>query len=382
MGYRVRKHVLPAVLVAAALTMSACGTNSSGASTGSPGGTSAAGSSATVALQGSITFNDAKLAELRDKIKAALAGKNLSKVDNAIVVNVVSAYWDAAKTGAEKGAAELGVKSTFQEPPTEDVTLQLSMINTLVSQGITGFSVSAIQPSAMGSAVTAAAAHGVSILPIDGPMQQYQSDAPVYLGTPNYAAGQQAGQVMARMLPNGGDVALLTGSLTATNATQRIAGFEDAIKGTKIKVFQVYNDNGDAGVALQNASAAMQADPNLKAFYTVWSYDGPSAGQAVQSAGQAGKVQILADDSEPKTLQMLKSGVIQAMVLQQPYQQGYMAEYILTAMKVLGKAATMALLKPYLESDGYTLSSGIGVVTAANLAAYDAKLASFGLASS
>ncbi|WP_194922801.1 substrate-binding domain-containing protein [Catenulispora pinisilvae] len=382
MGYRVRKHLLSAVLVAAVFTMSACGTNSSGASTASPSGTSAAGGSAAVALQGSIAFNDDKLAELRDKIKAALAGKDLSKVDNAIVVNVVSAYWDAAKTGAEKGASELGVKSTFQEPPTEDVTLQLSMINTLVSQGVTGFSVSAIQPAAMGGAVAAAAARGVGILPIDGPMQQYQSAAPVYLGTPNYAAGQQAGSVMARMLPNGGDVALLTGSLTATNATQRIAGFKDAIKDTKIKVFQVYNDNGDAGVALQNASAAMQADPNLKAFYTVWSYDGPSAGQAVQSAGQAGKVQILADDSEPKTLQMLKSGVIQAMVLQQPYRQGYMAEYILTATKVLGQAATMALLKPYLESDGYTLSSGIGVVTAANLDAYDAKLASFGLASS
>ncbi|MFD4555371.1 substrate-binding domain-containing protein [Streptomyces sp. NPDC058469] len=381
MGHRVRKHVLPAVLVAAAFTMSACSTNSSGASSGSPSKASAAGGSA-VALQGSIAFNDKKLAELRDKIKAALAGKNLSKVDNAVVVNVVSAYWDAAKTGAEKGASELGVKSTFQEPPTQDVTLQLSMIKTLVSQGITGFSVSAIQPSAMGSAVSAATARGVNILPIDGPMQQYQSDAPVYLGTPNYAAGQQAGKAMAQMLPKGGDVALLTGSLTATNATERIAGFKEAIKNTKIKVFQVYNDNGDAGKALQNASAAMQADPNLKAFYTVWSYDGPSAGQAVQSAGKSGKVQILADDAEPKTLQMLKSGVIQAMVLQQPYQQGYMAEYILTAMKVLGRPATMALLKPYLGSDGYTLSSGIGVVTAANLDAYNAKLAGFGLASS
>ncbi|MEV6544619.1 substrate-binding domain-containing protein [Streptomyces sp. NPDC051665] len=381
MGHRVRKHVVPAVLVAAAFTMSACSTNSSGASAKSPSNSPAAGNSA-VALKGSIAFNDAKLAELRDKIKAALAGKDLSKVDNAVVVNVVSAYWDAAKTGAEKGASELGVKSTFQEPPTQDVTLQLSMIKTLVSQGITGFSVSAIQPSAMGSAVSAATARGVNILPIDGPMQQYQNDAPVYLGTPNYAAGQQAGKAMAQMLPSGGDVALLTGSLTATNATQRIAGFKDAIKNTKIKVFQVYNDNGDAGKALQNASAAMQADPKLKAFYTVWSYDGPSAGQAVQSAGKSGKVQILADDAEPKTLQMLKSGVIQAMVLQQPYQQGYMAEYILTAMKVLGRHATMALLKPYLGSDGYTLSSGIGVVTAADLDAYNAKLAGFGLTSS
>jgi ribose transport system substrate-binding protein len=187
---------------------------------------------------------------------------------------------------------------------------------------------------------------------------------------------------MAKLLPDGGDVGVLVGSLTATNATQRIQGFRDAIKGTKINVFQVYNDNGDANKALQNASGALQADPDIKAFYGVYSYDGPSAGQAVQSAGQAGKVLVLADDSEPKTLQLLKQGVVQAMILQQPYQQGYMSEYLLAAMKVLGVQQTLALVKPYLDSDGYTLSSGIGLVTASNLAAYNAKLASFGLGSS
>ena len=30
-------------------------------------------------------------------------------------------------------------------------------------------------------------------------------------------------------------------------------------------------------------------------------------------------------------------------------------------MKVLGKSATMALIKPYLASDGNTLCSGVGV---------------------
>jgi ribose transport system substrate-binding protein len=53
-----------------------------------------------------------------------------------------------------------------------------------------------------------------------------------------------------------------------------------------------------------------------------------------------------------------------------PYAQGYTGAYIMTAVKVLGKDATMAIVKPYLESDGTTLSSGVGLLTKSDLAEY------------
>jgi ribose transport system substrate-binding protein len=80
-----------------------------------------------------------------------------------------------------------------------------------------------------------------------------------------------------------------------------------------------------------------------------------------------------------QTLKFIKDGVIQATVLQQPYQQGYTGAYLLAALKVLGKDATLNIVKPYLESDGTTLSSGVGLVTQANLAAYQAKLTQLGI---
>jgi ribose transport system substrate-binding protein len=379
MGNGRSTHVLLGAVAVAAMTLTSCSTNDSGStqSAAPPAKNPAAAS-----LQGSIAFNDAKLAELRDKIKQALAGKDLSAAKVSVVVNVTAAYWTAAQAGVSKAAKELGADAVFQEPTTEDISQQLSIVNTLLSQGRTGFSISAIQPSSLSGAIRTAAGKGVHMIAIDSPLDQFKSEVPLYLGTPNYEAGQNAGKAMRQLLPGGGDVAILVGSLTATNATQRIQGFKDALKGANIKVFQTYNDNGDAGKALQNASAAFQADPNIKGLYGVYSYDGPSAGQAVQSGGRTGQVKVVADDAEPKTLTSLKQGVIQATVLQQPYQQGYMSVYILTAMKVLGQQATLDMIKPYLDSDGYTLSSGVGLVTADNLDAYNAKLAGFGITSS
>lgn len=53
--------------------------------------TAGATNAAAAQLQGSIAFNHDKLAELGDKVKQALAGKDLSTVNNATVVNVTIA---------------------------------------------------------------------------------------------------------------------------------------------------------------------------------------------------------------------------------------------------------------------------------------------------
>lgn len=365
------------IALAMALAATGCSKTGAGSSSGSaPSGT--AGSAAPV-IQGDITFNDANLAKLDAALKAALAGKDLSKLDQAMVVNVAVDYWNAGKIGFNKGLADLGnVKGTYQAPANGRLDQQLSIIQTLRGQGITGLSVSAIDPTAIKAPIASANSAGIPVLAIDSPLPP-EDGAALYLGTPNYQAGQKAGEAMKQALGGKGQVVVLVGSLTTSNAVERIKGFEDAVKGSGVKVVQKLADNMDASKALTNAQTVIQTNPNVNGLYCVYSYDGPSAGQAVQAAGKSGKVKIISDDSDPQTLKFVKSGVIQATVLQQPYQQGYTGAYLLAAFKVLGKDATLKLVKPYLESDGTTLSSGVGLVTQANLADYQAKLTQLGI---
>jgi ribose transport system substrate-binding protein len=371
--------VLAVVVGAAACSKSGAGSSSSGGSgsgSGSSGGSTS--NAPAVTIQGDITFNDANLAKLDAALKQALAGKDLSKLDEAMVVNVAVDYWNAGKIGFNKGLKDLGVKGTYQAPANGRLDQQLSIIQTLRGQGITGLSVSAIDPTAIKAPIASANGAGIPVLAIDSPLPK-EDGAALYLGTPNYQAGQKAGEAMKQALNGKGQVVVLVGSLTTSNAVERIQGFEDALKGTDIKVAQKLSDGMDASKALSNAQTAIQTNPNINGLYGVYSYDGPSAGQAVQAAGKTGKVKIISDDSDPQTLNFVKSGVIQATVLQQPYQQGYTGAYLLAALKVLGKQATLDLVKPYLESDGTTISSGVGLVTQANLTDYQAKLTELGI---
>ena len=313
---------LAVAAVGLALACAATGCSKTGAG-GSPAADTPKGTSAAArSIKGDIAFNDVNLAKLDVALKAALAGKNVSKLHEAMVVNVAVDYWNAGKTGFNKGLSDLGVKGTYQAPANGRLDQQLSIIQTLRGQGITGMSVSAIDPTAIKAPIASANRAGIPVLAIDSPLPA-EDGADLYLGTPNYEAGQKAGAAMKQALGGKGQVVILVGSLTASNAVERIQGFEDALKGSDIKVVQKLSDGMDASKALSNAQTAFQTNPNINGLYGVYSYDGPSAGQAVQAAGKSGRIKIISDDSDPQTLKFVKSGVIQATVLQQPYQQGY-----------------------------------------------------------
>jgi ribose transport system substrate-binding protein len=367
-----------AAAVVAAVVVTSAGCSKSGDSR-----TNDTAASPKVALQGSITFNDANLGKIAAEIKQQVAGKDVSGVRVAMVINNPSAYWREGEAGMTNAAKELGVKADFQGPQGGDLTAQLSLLDTLRSQKVAGYTLSAVDPAAAKAPVNAALGAGINVVAIDSPLPG-TSKPVLYLGTPNTDAGQRAGEAMKKLLGDGGgEVAILTGSLTATNATQRIAGFTKALEGSKVKIVQTLSDDADPAKALSNGQSALQANPNLKGIYTVWSYDGPAAGQAVQAAGKSGQVQVVADDAEPKTVQFVRAGVIQAMVLQRPYQQGYLGVYLLTAMKVLGADATEKIVSPFVtQADGVeTLSSGIGLVTKDNLDKFQADLTKLGVPS-
>ena len=384
---RISRRAAAAVPAIALIALSAACSKSASSSSAPPATSSSASSSSSapatshVALSGSLAFNQSKLATLDTALKKALAGKSLSGVNIAMVVNVAADYWKAGQVGFLKGCSDLGIptsKCTYFAPPNGKLTEQNSELETLRSQGITGYSISAIDPASAAGTISSDMKKGVFVLPIDSPLPGTAA-AGLYLGTPNTIAGYQAGLAMKQLLGGKGSVAILVGSLTAANATQRIAGFEDAIKGTTITVAQKVNDNLSASTATSDAETILANNPNVNGLYGVYSYDGPALAQAVQSAGKTASVSIVSDDSDAQTLQFIQSGVIGGTVVQMPYQQGYTGAYILAAEKVLGSAATLAIVKPYLSSDGFTLSSGVGLVTKTDLSGYQSLESQLGI---
>ncbi len=376
-----RKMAAGLAVTAGALALAACSSpsNSSSSAPASTAASSAASSAASAtsspsassggasSIVGSSSFNDAALQALTTKIQGAIGSKSLSGVKIAMITNGNASYWNEAKAGwnaAMKWLGGKGATGEFTEPTSSTASVQVSLLETLTSQGYTGWGVSAVTSASVTTPIAQAVAKGVSVVAYDSPLPDAKTQ--LYIGTPNTTAGCDAGKAMTQAIGSG-DVVAISGSLTAANTQQRIAGFEQCA-GSGVKVVQTLNDNQDVDTAVSDIQAAIQANPNIKGVYAVYSYDGGAAGQAVQASGSKGKVTIVSDDGESNTVADVKSGLIAASILQRPYYQGYMLAYVLAADKVLGQSATMALVKPYFDSSGgNTLSTGVGVMTQANI---------------
>ncbi len=55
----------------------------------------------------------------------------------------------------------------------------------------------------------------------------------------------------------------------------------------------------------------------------MWSYNTPQIVEAVKAAGKVGEVKVIGFDEDPITLRGIADGVVEATVVQQPFEFGY-----------------------------------------------------------
>jgi len=223
------------------------------------------------------------------------------------------------------------------------------MLESFVADKYAGISFSAISPKSVEDIVAKGMAQGTNFVAMD-------SDSPeskrwIYIGMSDYNAGKAAAEAALKIIGEG-------------------------------KVF----DDADPAKALSNAETALTKYPDLAGFITIYSYDGPAAGQAVKAAGKAGKVKIVAFDLEPETQKLMKEGVVFAAIGQRVYFYGYLSVYILHAMATLGPQETLKTLDPYLIVSTLSkkrdhLDTGVDVVYGNELGLYKQYLDSIGIAS-
>ena len=321
------------------------------------------------------------LFEVVTKLQEAIEGKSApAGAKYVLLTNAVTPFWTAAQIGLSRASSELNVPMFFNAPAGTDAnSAQLSMLDTFINDKYNAITFSAINPKAVNDYVARGIGEDINFLATDSDASE--SGRAVYIGMSDYNAGRAAAEAAINIIGEGTVVGLV-GYATATNALERIRGIQDGLAGSKIVYLETLYDDVQMEKALSNAETALQKYPDLAGFITIYSYNGPMAGQAVKAAGKQGQVKIVAFDAEPETQKLAEEGVVQAMIGQRVYFYGYLSGYIMHAMTVLGKDETMALLQPYLIGDNKDhLDTGIDVIYSDTINLYKDYLNSIGVAS-
>ena len=254
-----------------------------------------------------------------DNVKIALVVKSLG-----------NGFFDAANKGAEEAAKELGdVEIIYTGPTKATAEGQIEIINTLIAQKVNAIAISANDADALVPALKKAMERGITVISWDSGVAPEGRQMHLNPSDTNLI-GETIIKLAADYLPEGGDVAILSASSTATNQNAWIEAAKKILpeKFPKINlVATVYGDD-DSAKSTDEAKGLLKSYPNLKAIIAPTTVGVVAAAQVVTDAGLIGKVNVtgLALPSEFK--KFIDNGASQAVALWNPIDLGYSAVYL------------------------------------------------------
>ncbi|MBN9218642.1 MAG: sugar-binding protein [Mesorhizobium sp.] len=247
----------------------------------------------------------------------------------AFVVNGASDFWKAAEAGVKKAQGELpDYTLELKYPEQSSVAIQQRLMDDLVTAGVKGIMVSAVDPKT--------STDGLNKIASETALFTTDSDAPqtkrvAYIGSSNVDAGKQAAEIAKKAMPNGGKCLGFVGLLGADNAKERIQGMKDGLAGSKIELVDVRGDDIDQARAKKNVEDALVASPDITCMVGFYSYNTPRIYEALRDAGKLGSITVVGFDDDPITLGGVKEGTIAATVVQQPFEWAYQGMKLMAA---------------------------------------------------
>jgi ribose transport system substrate-binding protein len=228
-----------------------------------------------------------------------------------------------------------------------DLAEQVGLVEQMVAQGVQAIVIAPADSKALVTVLKRAKRAkeaGVLVINIDNKLDadtlKQAGLAIPFVGPDNRAGAKAVGEVLAKKLTAGDEVAIIEGVTTAFNGQQRKAGFEDAMNAAGMKIVSTQSGQWEMEKANGVAAGILAANPNVKALLCANDNMALGAAAAVQAAGKAGQVQIVGFDNIAALKPLLADGRVLATADQHGDQLAVFG--IEAALKVLKDKSTPA----------------------------------------
>ncbi len=270
-------------------------------------------------------------------LAASMMGSTAMAQDNMRIALVVKAlgigFFEAAAEGAEEAAAELGNVEIIYTGPTDTTAEgQIEVINSLIAQGVDAIAISANDPDAVVPSLKKAMQRGITVISWDSGVAQ--EGRQMHLdpsSTP--LIGNTIIKLAADHMPDGGDVAILSASATATNQNAWIEAAKEVLpnyEGVNLAATVYGDDLSDK--SYREAQGLMSTYPDLKAIIAPTTVGILAACQAVTDAGKIGEINVTGLGLPSEMAGCVDSGATKSFAIWNPIDLGYSATMLAAAI--------------------------------------------------
>lgn len=288
-----------------------------------------------------------------------------------LLTNGNSPFWDACRAGLIDADRDLKLREAGLQAVLEvnDATTQgqidkLRQFAAQVDVAAVGISAIDAKNGAIAEEMRALRQKGVEVVTIDSDVdRETLRDARfAFIGTDNYTGGVELGKCAKGLRTTGGGYVCFVGRTGAQNAIERIGGFAEGA-GNTFQELDKMGDENDLTRARENVRNSIRNHGDkLTTLVGIWSYNAPAIVDVVKETGTRDKYTIVTFDAEPAAITALGEGMIDAMVVQNPYQMGYQGVRLMKALVTKEQGVIDEMLPKLKEPNGDIYDTGLKVV--------------------
>ena len=231
-------------------------------------------------------------------------------------------FWQSVHAGAVAAGRETGVDIQWNGPPNErDFNGQLKIVDAMINRRVDAIALSPSDTNAFVGVVERAVQEKIPVIIFDTGINTEVYTSRV--ATDNYGAGQLAARRMGEILGGKGKIVIVAVAPGIASTMAREQGFEEVIKKDfpGIEILDKRYGMADFAKSLEIAENMLTAHPGLAGLFA--SNESSTVGAAQALKGRAGQVKMVGFDWNPTLADGLKSGLIDSLVVQDPFRIGY-----------------------------------------------------------
>ncbi len=258
----------------------------------------------------------------------ALAGCGRGKERTIAVVpkGTSHVFWLQVEAGARAAGKEFHATILWSGPQQEtEYTRQIEIVDSMIARHVDGLAVAAADRQILTASLERAAREKIPVTVFDSGVDsdKYMT----FVATDNYAAGAMAARKLAELMGSKGQVGVMGHAPGSFSTMDRERGFTETLakEYPALKIVATQFSMADPAKAMAGAENMLTAHPELGGIFASSEPSSVGVSRAIQARGLAGKVKFVAFDSTEGLKADEKAGVIQALVVQDPFKIGYEA---------------------------------------------------------
>jgi ribose transport system substrate-binding protein len=230
-------------------------------------------------------------------------------------------FWQSVHAGAVKSSWANNVEIVWDGPPNEtDIAGEMKIVETMINRQVDAIALAPSDRSAFKIVVNRAAAAHIPVIIYDSGIDSNRYVT--FVATDNYLGGEIGADRIGKLLSEKGKIVMIKTTPGGASTTAREDGFRHELQ-KKFPGIEILDERfGMASIAqsLTIAENMLTAHPDLNGIFCSNESGTEGAAQALK-ARRAG-IKLVGFDFSPLLLDELHAGVIDSLVIQDPFKMG------------------------------------------------------------